>query len=101
MSLEVDRRDDLPIPQDGHKGALANEAEKQVQDPMHSTRDDGFQKPTPEHQHRGERKTILFLSAALVFMSILAIIAAAVGGSIATKRAHKRIMIRIAPLSEG
>lgn len=69
MSLEVDRRDDLPIPQDAHKGAFANEAEKQTQDPMHSTRDDGIQKPESEQQHRGQRKKILFLSAALIIMS--------------------------------
>ncbi|KAL8707389.1 MAG: hypothetical protein Q9220_007581 [cf. Caloplaca sp. 1 TL-2023] len=90
MSLEVDHREDFPIPHE-----KPHEAQKEV-----DTYSDG--KPghryaeapvndvsPPAPKYVPTRSITLLLAAALAVMTALAVVAAGVGGSIATKRKHE------------
>lgn len=98
MSLEVDRRDDnLPIPEQAGKEACHS---SQITDQKEST-------PTPngsfayhvlssaspstqDHtQHTNKRKLPWALMIALAIMTVLAIVAAAVGSSAALRRQNE------------
>ena len=81
MSLEVDHRDNLPIPyqpQSEHYGSQ-NGKESYAYSAV-----DHAPIPSAPTQQRNT-KTVLLLSIALTVMTILAVVAAAVGGSKAVK----------------
>ncbi|KAL8826306.1 MAG: hypothetical protein Q9191_003877 [Dirinaria sp. TL-2023a] len=85
MSLEVDRRTDLPFPQQAQKEAYRYQNnEKESQSYAYAIADNGS--PTPTQQRSSKRSSISLLAVALAVMTILAVVAAAVGGSIAEKR---------------
>ena len=84
MSLELDPRCDLPIPQPLEKEFYQYHNEQPLNNnnsvsPSH----------TPAQQHGLKNYTKFFFSIALGVITVLAIVAAAVGGSIAVKRSHE------------
>ncbi len=89
MSLEVDRSNDMPIPQETQHGLYKNQAGKQSRDYPYSAGDNEPTKIAPAQQQSGQKSTIVLLSLALVIMIVLATLAAGVGGSLAAKRAHE------------
>lgn len=86
MSLELDRRDDLPIPQHADKEPYTPQNEKENHNYLYSAGDHDASKSLATHPRQ---KTTTLLSIALAIMTILAIVAAAVGGAIAGKRGHE------------
>lgn len=91
MSLEVDRRNELPIPLESQKEPFRyqSEPEKRDQNYPYSTGDHRPVTSLSAQQQHNEKATILFLSIAFAVMTVLAVVAAGIGGSIAAKRGHK------------
>lgn len=87
MSLEVDRRDDGPIPQESEKSSFSDQSEKQTHIPTTST--DGYAWGTPTHQQHPKKSSVLHLGIALAIMTVLAVVAAAAAGSMAVKWKHE------------
>lgn len=85
MSLEVDRRGDAPEPytkQEDYKYSI-QAADQQA---YHATSVSG--QPQKSRQVCGLRPATLVLSIALAVMTVLAVIAAGVGGSLAAKNKY-------------
>ena len=102
MSLEVDRRDDLPIPQESQKEPFRyDETGKEARDYAYSNGDNGPSRFVPGQQkHSRQKSTVLFLSVALALMTILAALAAGIGGSLAAKRGNEYVFPKASRGSE-
>ena len=87
MSLEVDRRNDLPIPQQPQKEPYQYQDEKQSRGYAYAVANNDSS--TSTHQRFSKRSTVFLLATALAIMTILAVIAAALGGSTAVKRRNE------------
>ena len=90
--LELDRRNDLPIafskPDEGEKYAFYPQSigAQTSQIPISS-------QPKPfSKRFYGLRLSTVILSVTLAVVTVLAIIAAAVGGSLATRRGHRYVI---------
>ena len=89
MSLEVDRRDDLPIPHQPQKEVFDYRDHKSSHYYAYPTVDGLSPKPTIAQERAFRRSPVLFLTIALAVMTILAAVAAGIGGSIATSRKNQ------------
>ena len=94
MSIELDRRTDLPIPQPPKQPPYQHQEEKQTHYNAYQigpyTSDPSARLHAPKTTTHAPRKSTLFLlSAALAIMTVLAVVTAAIGGSIAVRRKHE------------
>lgn len=89
MSLEVDRRNDAPIPQETQLDLSRDQAEKQIRHDPYLAENNAPMKLAPIQRQAGKKSTILVLGFALAIMTVLATLAAGVGGSLAAKRLHE------------
>ena len=91
MSLELDQRSDLPIPQRSYsiseKESYRYQGDEQADNTAYPTGD--YTPHTSAQLHTFKRSTVVLLSTALAVIVILAVVAAAVGGSIAEERKNK------------
>lgn len=89
MSLEIDRRNDAPIPQEIQDDSYRHQAEKQSRHDPYSAAESEPTNLAPAQRQSGKRSTILLLGFALAIMTVLATLTAGIGGSQAAKRAHE------------
>ena len=87
MSLELDPRIDLPIPQQPEKEPYPHHNEEQMDNGTYPI--GPYTSHTSAQQHGPKTSTVFLLGAALAIMTVLAVVAAAVGGSIAARRRHE------------
>lgn len=96
MSLELDQRSDLPIPQRSYsisqKESYRYQGDEQADNTAYPTGD--YTPHTSAQLHTFKRSTVVLLSTALAVIVILAVVAAAVGGSIAEERKNKCVAWR-------
>lgn len=86
MSLEVDRRGDLPIKYPEHEDVKYAILQPDQQQAVHRA---PWQPPNPQGRRLcGLRPTTLILTIALVVVTALAVVAAGVGGSLAAKNKY-------------
>ncbi|KAL8720403.1 MAG: hypothetical protein Q9225_002723 [Loekoesia sp. 1 TL-2023] len=86
MSLEVDHRDNLPILQQPHKEVYSEKSSQSHVYPAINNQSPG---PATMQQRAFWKSPVLLLSIALAIVTILAAIAAGVGGSIAVQRKNE------------
>lgn len=86
MSLEVDRCNDLPIPRQPEKGTHRHQDENESHGDMYPAAGDNA---SPRQQNARQRSTIMLLSIALAAMTVLAVIAAGLGGGLAARRGRE------------
>ena len=86
MSLELDRRTDLPILQSPGQEPYQPQTNHNAHQSGHSTL------YTSPREHVPKKPTVFLLGTALAAMTVLAVVAAAVGGSIAMKRKHEWVI---------
>lgn len=87
MSLELDRRDDLPIPRNSDQAPYGYQNEKEshiITYPPGDAVPHGLQQ-----QQVGQKPLIRILSIALAIMTVLAAVAAGVGAGVAEKRGRE------------
>ena len=93
--LELDTRDDSPIvlstPEEHDKYAICHQPGGALISPTPVA----AEPCPPSKRFYGLRPTTLVLSVALAIVTVLAIVAAAVGGSLAAKRGHWYVTISI------
>ncbi|KAL8948921.1 MAG: hypothetical protein Q9222_004925 [Ikaeria aurantiellina] len=90
MSLEVDYRENFPIPHnETQKEVHSQPNEKTTHGYAEAPARDIFPKSTAVQRHETTKPITLLLAVALAIMTALAVVAAGVGGSIATKRKNE------------
>lgn len=87
MSLELDRRNDLPIPREPDQAPYKYQSEKGNQVNTYPPGDPAPQ--TLSQQHARQKPLLRILSIALAVMTVLAAVAAGVGARVAEKRGRE------------